>query len=117
MIVHLIAIHPFTEGWIMCVENNETHFENVNFSQDCHSPNPHNNLIITSNCRDDLLLDHQDEYYFANKNLQKNILPISEMVFIPEIEKELQNSHYNIINRAEIKPLPLIIKRTVSLLI
>lgn len=117
MIIHLTAMHPFAEGWVMCYEENNTHFENVNLDNHCHSAIPINSLVFSSDCKDDLLLEHQDEFYAANKINKKNILPISAAIFPKLTDDEKSSAHLNLIKRVEIKPLPLTIKRISALLI
>jgi hypothetical protein len=117
IIIHLVGAHPLENEWIMCSADNNTHLENVNISEDCHFQHEKNILTVCSNCKSDIILEHQDEFYSNYKNSEKRILPVSLMIYIPEIENNILFSHYISINLVEIELLPLLQKNTVSLLI
>lgn len=114
---HLAVSHPFEDGWILCNVDNNTHIENVNLSKDCHFKNEHNNLTYSTDCDDDIYLEHQDEFYSNNKTSEKIILPVSAVLYMPKIESNILYTQYTSINFRQLEQLPITIKNSVSLLI
>lgn len=117
MIGHLAISHPIADGWILCSVDDNMHLENVNLSEDCHFKTEFNKLAFSSNCDDDIILKHQDEFYSHIKTLEKIILPVSAVLYMPEIENNILYTQYTSINLLEFEQLPITLKNTVNLLI
>jgi hypothetical protein len=117
IIIHLVGAHPLENEWIMCSADDNTHLENVNFNKECHIQQDKNILALSSNCTSDIILEHQDEFYSNDENLEKKILHVSPKIYLPEIENNILYSHYISINLQEIEQLSITLKSTFSLLI